>query len=146
MIIEEEFDIAAPLDRVWPVLKDIPRVASCIPNATITEIVDEKTFRANVAVKVGPVSVSYNATILVERLDDGAHEAQFEVKGDEMRGRGGVRATVRSKAVARHGVTHVTLSTDAQISGVVATVGGRLIEGVAKKTTATFAQNLSALV
>lgn len=146
MIIEDSFEVDAPVERVWPLLQDVPRVATCIPNAEITEVVDARTYRAKVAVKVGPVSVSYRATIVVESLDDAAHVATLKVKGDEQRGRGGVSATVVSRATARGGKTHVDLRTDAQISGIIATVGGRLIEGVAQKTVAQFAQNLAKLV
>jgi carbon monoxide dehydrogenase subunit G len=146
VIIEDSFEVEAPVERVWPLLKDVPRVATCIPNAEITEVVDERTYRAKVAVKVGPVSVSYRATIVVESLDDAAHAATLKVKGDETRGRGGVTATVVSTATARDGKTHVALRTDAQISGIIATVGGRLIEGVAQKTVAQFAENLAKLV
>jgi len=144
--IDDAFEVDAPLERVWPVLKDVPRVATCIPNAEITEIVDERTYRAKVAVKVGPVSVSYRATIVVELLDDATHVATLKVKGDELRGRGGVSATIVSTATADDGKTRVALHTEAQISGIVATVGGRLIEGVAQKTVAAFAANLAALV
>ena len=146
MIIDDGFDVAAPVDRVWPVLKDVPRVATCIPNAEITEVVDEKTYRAKVSVKVGPVSVSYRATIRVESFDDATHTATLRVEGEELRGRGGVKASVVSRAAATNGSTHVDLHTDAQISGIVATIGGRLIEGVAKKTVAEFAANLARLV
>ena len=146
MIIDTSFEVDAPLERVWPVLKDIPKVAGCIPNAEVTEVVDGRTYRAKVAVKVGPVSVSYRATIAVEELDDANHVARFRIKGDETRGRGGVTASVVSTARAQDGKTHVDLHTDAQISGIVATVGGRLIEGVAHKTVASFAANLAKLV
>lgn len=146
MTIDDGFDIDAPVERVWALLKDVPRVATCIPNAEITEVVDEKTYRAKVSVKVGPVSVSYRATIVVESLDDGAHVATIGIKGDEARGRGGVNAKVVSTATDQGGQTHVALHTDAQISGIIATVGGRLIEGVAQKTVATFAANLAKLL
>ncbi len=146
MIIDDGFDIAAPVDRVWTLLKDIPKVARCIPRAEITEIVDERTYRAKVSVKVGPVEVSYRATVAVESIDDATHTATFNVKGDELRGRGGVTAHVVSTATRRDATTHVDLHTDAQISGIVATVGGRLIEGVAQKTVAAFASNLAKLV
>jgi uncharacterized protein len=146
VIIEDAFEVGAPVERVWALLKDVPRVATCIPNAEITEVVDERTYRAKVAVKIGPVSVSYRATIVIESLDDAAHVATLKVKGDEQRGRGGVSATVVSTASARDGGTRVDLRTDAQISGIVATVGGRLIEGVAQKTVAQFAENLAKLV
>ncbi|HZO92891.1 MAG TPA: SRPBCC family protein [Candidatus Baltobacteraceae bacterium] len=146
MIIDDAFDVDAPVERVWPVLKDVPRVAACIPNAEIIEVVDANTYKAKVAVKVGPVSVSYGATIAVESFDDATHTASLRVQGNETRGRGGVRASVVSRATERDGKTHVDLHTDAQISGIVATVGGRLIEGVAKKTLAEFAANLAKLV
>jgi uncharacterized protein len=146
MIIEDSFEVDAPVERVWSVLKDIPRVASCIPGAKVTETVDDKTYRANVGVKVGPVSVSYDATIIVEKLDDATHQALFSVNGNETRGRGGVRAEMTSGVEPSNAGSRVTLRADAKISGVIATVGGRLIEGVAKKQIATFAENLSKLL
>ena len=146
MIIEDSFEVDAPVERVWTLLKDIPRVAGCIPGAAITEVVDARTYRAQVAVKIGPANVAYNATILVDALDESAHRAQFTIKGDEIRGRGGVSAGMISEVLPVDGRSHVTLRADAKISGVVATVGGRLIEGVAKKSIATFAQNLRAML
>ncbi|HEY6237134.1 MAG TPA: SRPBCC family protein [Candidatus Elarobacter sp.] len=146
MIIDDGFDVDAPADRVWTLLKDIPKVATCIPRAEITDVVDDRTYRAKVSVKVGPVEVSYRAVITVESLDDATRTAKFHVKGDEARGRGGVTADVVSTAAEAGGKTHVVLRTDAQISGIVATVGGRLIEAVAQKTVAAFASNLAKLV
>jgi carbon monoxide dehydrogenase subunit G len=142
MIIEDAFEVDAPVDRVWTVLKDVPRVAGCLPGTKITEVVDPKTFRGTVGVKVGPVSVNYNATIVIEQLDDATHEAKFAIEGDELRGRGGVRAGLLSRVEPVPKGSRVTLKADAKISGVVATVGGRLIEGVAKKSIAMFAENL----
>ncbi|WP_317996854.1 SRPBCC family protein [Vulcanimicrobium alpinum] len=146
MIIADSFTVDAPIERVWTLLQDIPKVATCIPNAEITEVVDPATYRAKVAVKVGPVSVSYKATIRVERMDDAEHVAAFGVQGDETRGRGGVRAKVTSQAFAEGDCTRVDLNADAQISGIIASVGGRLIESVAKKTIAEFAANLTKLL
>ena len=143
MIVENAFDVAAPLDAVWPVLKDVPRVAACIPGAKLTDVVDDRTYRADVVVKAGPVNVQYRATIVVDAIDEAAHQAVLRVDAREKSGRGGVKATVTSTASAHDGGTHVALRTDAQISGIVATVGGRLIEGIASRTVAAFAENLS---
>ena len=120
--------------------------AGRIPNAEITDIVDERTYKAKVSVKVGPVSVGYRATIAVVSIDEDTHTATLDVRGDELKGRGGVRARVVSHAEAVGETTHVTLRTDAQISGAIVTVGGRLIESVARKTVAEFAKNLTALL
>ncbi|MDQ2858824.1 MAG: SRPBCC family protein [Candidatus Eremiobacteraeota bacterium] len=146
MIIDDAFDIDAPLERVWPVLKDVPRVATCIPNAEITEVVDDTTYRAKVSMKVGPVNVGYKATIKIASMDDATHTAILDVSGDELKGRGGVKAQITMHAEDAGAKTHATLHSDAQISGMIATVGGRLIESVARKTTAEFAKNLTALL
>jgi carbon monoxide dehydrogenase subunit G len=146
MTIDDTFDIDASLERVWPVLNDVPRVASCIPNAAITEEIDSATYRANVSVKVGPVNVGYNATITIVSIDEALHTATIDIAGDEVKGRGGMKARVISHAEAVGERTHVSLHTEAQISGVVATVGGRLIESVARKTVADFAKKLALLV
>jgi carbon monoxide dehydrogenase subunit G len=146
MTIEDAFDVAAPLARVWPVLTDFPRVATCIPGAEITEKIDDRTYRAKIAMKVGPAEVTYRATVSVDELDENAHRVTMSIKGDDTKGRGGVRINVISQAIERTGKTHVTLRSDAQISGFLASIGGRLIEGVAKKTVAQFAENLAALV
>ncbi len=146
MTLEDAFDIEAPLAQTWPVLMDIPRVAGCIPNAEITDILDSTHYRAKVSVKVGPVSVSYKALVTVAALEPATHTATFEVHGDEIKGRGGVRATVTTSAVADGAVTRISLNTEAHISGTVATVGGRLIESVARKTIAEFAKRLTALI
>lgn len=146
MIVDDALDVDAPIDRVWGVITDIPRVAGCIPNAQIIETVDDRTYRAKVTVKVGPVSVAYNATISVESLDEATHTARIRVQGDDVKGRGGVRAAIVSQLESRDGKTHVSLHADAQISGVIASVGGRLIEGVAKKTVDEFARRLQQLL
>jgi carbon monoxide dehydrogenase subunit G len=144
--IDEAFTVEAPVERVWPILLDVPRVATCIPNAEITEVVDDRTYRAKVSVRVGPVSVSYRATLVVEAIDDAAHSATLRVQGDETKGRGGVRAMIVMSAEAIDGGTRVSVRADAQVSGIIATVGGRIIESVAKKTVAEFSSNLAALV
>jgi carbon monoxide dehydrogenase subunit G len=146
VIIDDSFIVAAPVAQVWSVLMDVPRVARCIPNAEIVEVVDDRTYKAQVAVKVGPVSVSYRATLTIESLDDAGHRATMRVQGDETKGRGGVRATITTAAEAKNGSTLVTVHADAQVSGIIVSVGGRLIESVAKRTVAQFASNLSAIV
>lgn len=146
MIIEDGFDVDAPVERVWALLKDIPRVAGCMPGATITEVIDSRTYRAHLTMKVGPMNVGYDAMIVVDSLDDTTHRAEFSIKGDEARGRGGVSSQMTSEVTPVNGKAHVVVRADTKISGIVATFGGRLIEGVAKKQIATFAKNLSGLL
>ncbi len=38
MKLEQSFEVAAPIDRVWAALDDLARVAPCLPGAAITEL------------------------------------------------------------------------------------------------------------
>jgi carbon monoxide dehydrogenase subunit G len=141
--ISTSFDVDAPLAEVWPLLTDIPRVAGCIPNARLTETVDERTYRAEVGVRAGPIAVTYRATIHIEGIDPETHTIAFGVRGEEIAGRGDVGAHVVSQAVERGASTHVTIEAETTLTGLIATVGSRLIEGVAKMTIAAFARELA---
>ncbi|HMD03447.1 MAG TPA: SRPBCC family protein [Candidatus Baltobacteraceae bacterium] len=146
MTLEDSFEVDAPPERVWALLSDIPRVAGCIPGAEITEVVDASTYRAKVSVKVGPISVNYRATIVVESLDEADYIATLLVNGEELKGRGGMSARVTSRLEPTATGTRARLHTEAQISGIVASVGGRLIESVARKTVAAFAAKFATLL
>ncbi|HEV3503774.1 MAG TPA: SRPBCC domain-containing protein, partial [Actinomycetes bacterium] len=54
MRIENTVEVDAPLDRVWDLVNDIPRVAPCMPGAALTGVGDDDTYEGTVAVKLGP--------------------------------------------------------------------------------------------
>lgn len=147
MTIDDVVTVDAPLEEVWKALLDVPRVATCIPGAAVDEVVSPTQYRCSVKVTVGPVSVAYRALLTVQEIDDVSHRAVLSIEGRESRGRGGVQAFVTTDATAE-GDTRMRLRihVEANVTGIVASIGGRLIEGVAKKTTAQFANNLSTLV
>jgi|SRR5579872_1750539 len=138
--------IEAPLDRVWDVLKDIPRTANCLPGTKITEKIDDRTYRADVDLKVGPVTLNYRAMLRLESLDESAHAAVMHVEATDKKGRGNAAATVHTSAVADDGATTITVTADARIAGVLAQLGGGLIKSVAARQLAQFAQNVRAEV
>ncbi len=70
-------------------------MAPCIPNAKITEVVDDRTYKAEISMKVGPVSVSYKATIVIEKIDDATRSVEMNVRGNEGKGRGDVKRKSR---------------------------------------------------
>jgi carbon monoxide dehydrogenase subunit G len=147
MTINDTVLVDAPLDDVWQALIDVPRVATCIPGAAVDEVVSTTQYRCSVKVTVGPVSVAYRALLTVREIDDVAHRAILVIDGTESRGRGGVQALVTADAAAEGDAqTRLRMQVEANVTGIVATIGGRLIEGVAKKTTAQFARNLSASI
>jgi carbon monoxide dehydrogenase subunit G len=145
MELENSFDVPAPPDRVWEFLLDLERVTPCMPGAELEELVDERTWKGNVTVKLGAVKLSYAATVLVDERDDAARRVTLKASGREKRGKGMANATIDSAVESTaNGESRVTMNTDLTISGAVAQYGRGMIADVSKRLTDEFANCLKA--
>jgi len=144
MRIDNEFVVEAPIDQVWEYLLDVEKIAPCAPGAELTEIVDERTWKGKVNVKVGPVSMSFAGTVTLQERDDTAHRAVLKADGREQRGKGAASALVTSRLEQAEGGTRVVIETDLTISGAAAQYGRGMIGDVSKRMTNEFARCLKA--
>ena len=58
MEFDNSFEVPLTPARAWPLLMDIRRIAPCMPGAELTEVVDDKTYKGKIAVRLGPVALS----------------------------------------------------------------------------------------
>src|SRR6516225_3156405 len=145
MELEHSFTIPVPPEQAWQVLLDVEQVAPCMPGATV-DAVDGDEIKGRIKVKVGPVSLTYAGTAHFTERDEQARSITLEASGKETRGAGTASATVRSSLEDEGGQTKVTVHTSMNVTGrpaqfgrgVMAEVGGRIIE--------KFASNLAALL
>jgi uncharacterized protein len=146
MRIENAVEVDAPIERVWALVNDIPRVAPCMPGATLTGVVDERTYEGTVLVKLGPLRMSYKGTVVVHEVDEAAHSAQMSASGKDTKGAGTARATVvtRLEPAGEHH-TRMLVTSDLQLTGKVASFGrGGAINDVATRLFGEFADCLRA--
>jgi carbon monoxide dehydrogenase subunit G len=139
MTNEQRFTVAAPPGRVWAFLTDPHRVAECLPGAAIAEKVDDRTYLGTITVKVGPVAASYKGRIVYERLDADSFEADLAARGQDTKGKGGAEMRMRSRLVPKDGGTEVVVTTELQISGILAQMGRGLIDTVSNMMFQRFA-------
>jgi uncharacterized protein len=143
MEIENEFTVPAPIDHVWAYLLDVERVAPCMPGAELTEVVDDKTWKGKVNMKLGPVSLSFAGTVMLEERDDQAHRVKLAAKGMEQKGKGAANASVTSWLEDGQGETHVKMQADIHLTGTVAQLSRGLLPEVSRKLTQQFADCLA---
>lgn len=143
MEITSSATIEAPIEKVWAVLVDIPRVTTCLPGAEITEVIDANTYKANVTLKVGPIGVSYRAVITRESLDEATRSAVLRVEATDSKGRGNASATVTTSARAEGAATVIDVVADAKITGVIAQFGQGVVKDVAGRIMSKFAANVA---
>jgi uncharacterized protein len=139
MLIENSFEVPAPLDRAWAYLLDVERVAPCLPGAELTETVDDRTWKGKVNVKLGPVSLSFAGTVVMQERDDAAHRVVLKASGMEQRGKGAATAVVTGRLEEGDGVTRVHFSQDITITGSVAQFSRGMMQDVSSRLTKQFA-------
>jgi carbon monoxide dehydrogenase subunit G len=145
MRIENGFDVPLPPAEAWRVLLDIERITPCMPGAQLLESLGDNAYKGKVAVKLGPVAVSFVGTARFEAIDEAARKVRVRAGGSDEKGRGGAQATVDfALAEATPGSTHVAIATDLSLNGAVAQYGrgAAMIQDMAQQIVGRFAANL----
>ena len=65
MEFDNSFEVPLPPAEAWAVLMDVQRIAPCMPGAQLTDVVDDKTYKGKIAVRLGPVSLAFAGMIAV---------------------------------------------------------------------------------
>jgi carbon monoxide dehydrogenase subunit G len=118
----------------------VPKIAHCVPGASLTEVIDDKTYAGKVEVKLGPIGVSYKGRITIESMDETAHTVKIRAEGSETRGRGGASATMTAQLEPSDKGTAVVMNTELAVSGVVAQFGRTgIMQEVAQRMAQRFA-------
>ena len=144
MRIDSDFDVSAPPDRVYAFLLDVNRVATCLPGAELSEVVDPNTFRGKVRIKVGPITVAYNGTARISERDEANRVATLEAEGRETTGPGSARATARMSVEDNGTASRVRLETDFTVAGRIANFGRGVMEDVSKRLVSQMADCIKA--
>jgi uncharacterized protein len=140
--LSNQFDVAAPAERTWALLNDVPRVVPCVPGAELTRVVEENQWEAKLHVKLGPISLQFVADVVRDEVDEAARRVRLTVKAREAKNRGYADAAVESTVTADGPATHVDIATDLTLRGAVAQYGRGVVPEVAKQLTAQFADCL----
>jgi hypothetical protein len=146
MKLRNEFEVPLPPDQAWDVLLDVPRIAPCIPGATLTDVADSKIYNGKVSVKIGPVALIFSGTAQFDQVDPIAYVARVKAQGSDTRGRGAANAVISFGLAPSSAGSIVSVETDLTLSGSVAQYGRGIgiIQAVAAELTNSFSKNLQA--
>jgi uncharacterized protein len=142
MRLEHDFTVPAPIDTAWRTLLDVPRIAPCLPGATLTDF-DGEEFTGTVKVKVGPITITYRGSGRLAERDEAAHRAVIEASGREARGPGTARATVTATLTGTDDGTRVDVTADLAVTGRPAQFGRGMLSDVGAKLITRFADCLA---
>jgi carbon monoxide dehydrogenase subunit G len=143
MRLDDEFTVPAPVERAWPVLLDLERVAPCLPGAAIESRSSGDEYVGTMAVKLGPITARYRGTVRFVEADEAARRSVLRASATDARGEGTAAATITSTLEAVPGGTCVRVSTDLQVTGPVARFGRGVMQDVSAKMMRRFAACLA---
>jgi uncharacterized protein len=130
MKISHEFTVARPMQTVWDFFQDVPEVAQCLPGATLTSENEDGSYTGKVAVKLGPMSATFDGKATVSG-DPATHTGQIDGSGADRKG--------GSRGQMKVGYTMVSIDADVILSGAAAQFGrGGLITEMSNRLIGEF--------
>lgn len=142
MQLEHSFTVPVPVETAWEILLDVPRVAPCMPGATLTEF-DGDAFAGSVKVKLGPITLTYRGKGRFVERDEAAHRMVMEASGKDTRSAGTASATVTAMLKEDGDRTSVECITELNVTGRPAQFGRGMIADVGAKLIGQFADCLA---
>jgi hypothetical protein len=142
MTMNGEVVLPASREAVWAALNDPDVLKRCIPGCESLERSAENEFTAAAKVSVGPVKARFSGKVSLTDLDP---PNGYRISGE---GQGGVAGFAKGGARVRldeaeGGGTRLAYDVEATVGGKIAQLGGRLINGVAKKYADEFFANFA---
>ena len=129
-------EITATRPHVWRQLLDPNFVSQSAPGVESVETIDPTHFRVVAAFGVGSVKLRFTLTVELADVVE-PERATMRARGKAPGSNVDVVATVRIED-AGPGRVRLDWTADSDVSGTVASVGARLLEGTARKLTEQF--------
>ncbi|GAA3527727.1 hypothetical protein GCM10022222_08400 [Amycolatopsis ultiminotia] len=142
MLIESSFEVAEPVEKVWTFFDDIPQVAACLPGAELTEDLGSDRYGGKVAIRMGPVKMSFDGTAEIKERDDAARKIVVDAAGADEKGRGQAAMSVIASLLSTARGSKVDVAMDLQLSGAAAQYGRGMVADVTAVLMRDFATNM----
>jgi carbon monoxide dehydrogenase subunit G len=142
--LENAFEVPASRQQAWDLLMDVPRIVPCMPGAELKETVSDSQWKAEMAVKLGPISLQFDTDVMRDAVDEEAGSVTLNARAREKRGRGGAQAAIQSTLSETGDGTRIEIVTDLTLSGAVAQYGRGIVQDVSQQMVGKFAECLRA--
>ena len=130
---------AAP-SKVWDMLMDTDTLARIVPGISRLEKTGENTYKSILDIKLGPVSGSFNGNL---QMDEIAAPDGFTLKVQQNSKIGNANAAIKIGLMnVEEKKTEVSFDGDVKLSGLLASMGQRIIGSVANTLSKQFFSNL----
>jgi carbon-monoxide dehydrogenase small subunit len=145
--LEQSFEIAESIDKVWAAFGDLAATASCIPGSEIGSVKENRVVEGLFRVQIGPIKAAFAGEAEVSRNDQD-YSGAIVGAGSDGKNAARVKAIVNYKLVpVSNRVTRVDLVVDYSMSGPLAQIArSAIVKELANGLVRTFAGNLEQML
>jgi carbon monoxide dehydrogenase subunit G len=141
--VEGSYTFNAPRDKVWQVLLDPKIIAQCMPGCESMKEIGPDQYEATMKVGVASVKGTYKGKVSIKDQQAPAH---YVLSGEGSGGPGFMQGDVSIDLEEKDGKTVVKYSTDAKVGGLIASIGQRMLNGVAKMMVDQFFKKMESFI
>jgi carbon-monoxide dehydrogenase small subunit len=140
--LTDGFTVPQPIDTVWALFADLPRMIACMPGASLDPI-DGPVLKGRMQVKLGPISAAFTGAATVER-DDAAKRGIVSGSGGDGKGSSRARGRVIYQLTPDGAQTQIALTLEFVLQGALAQFGrSGLVKDLVGRLVRQFADNLA---
>ena len=135
MDLTSTYEFNAPVDRVWELLMNTSAIGNCLPGCRGLEPIGEDKYEVELNVAVAAIAGNFKGTVsLAEKTPPRSYMLMVEGTGRQ----GFVKGHARVELEPKGDNTTVLVTAQADVGGMIARVGQRLLSGVARTTMDRF--------
>jgi carbon monoxide dehydrogenase subunit G len=139
MKLAATYEFNAPREKVFAALIEPTILQKCIDGCESMEKTGEDSYNAHLKIGVAGIKGSYVGKI---RIDDKKPPESFTLRADGKGAPGWVKGTARIQISSKGEGSELLCESEGHIGGVIAAVGSRLVDAVAKKMLDEFFHKL----
>ena len=143
MKIEGSYTFNAPRERGWQILLDPKIMAQSMPGCEKMIEVAQDQYEAVMKVGIASVKGTYKGKVTVKDKQPPVH---YVLSGEGSGGPGFMQGDVTIDLEQVNGQTVLNYNTDAKVGGLIASVGQRMINGVAKTMLDQFFKKIETFI
>jgi uncharacterized protein len=129
MELTATYTFPAPIDRTWDLLMDTDAIGGCLPGSRGLRPIGDDRYEVELGVAVAAIAGSFKGTVAIEQKTP---PSSYAMTIDGSGRQGFVKGRARVTLTPEGDGTTVQIAATADAGGMIARVGQRLLEGVAR--------------
>lgn len=125
---------------LWNMLMDTDTLSKIVPGFSKLEKTGDNTYRSILEIKIGPVGGSFTGNLQMENIEE---QKGFTLKVQQNSSVGNANAAIKIELIpANLNETEVAFDGDVKVTGLLASMGQRILGSAANMLTKQFFANL----